>query len=191
MWGQEHQPREPNFLLLPWRGGCGWAAQWLVEGAESLASRQEVSIFNGIRTMTLGPPTRLKRPLPAGEGEHLLCLDTVTPVLIRHDGIGRTTVAASNLLSGLGNSTTLERALGAKADAARLSLEISANATHPARVHTGGTWGGSGTVIGWEGRLILKANGYTRHALEVAALIGIGGRTSLGFGRFRLREVQP
>jgi len=38
------------------QGGCGWAAQWLVEGALELPTRNEVHVFNSPRLLTLGPP---------------------------------------------------------------------------------------------------------------------------------------
>lgn len=189
VWGRPHDAREPNFLLLPWRGGCGWAAQWLVDGADSLPSRVRVHIFNAERWLMLGPPIRPKMPTPPPEGHYLLAIETVTPLLIRHGGVMRRTLEAANIVSALAQSSVIERALGRRVNVARMSLAIAHQDMRPATVHVGGTWSGCGTVIGCQGLLVVRANSYARHILELAALVGLGGRGSLGFGRIRVREL--
>jgi len=191
VWGRPHDRREPNFLLMPWKGGCGWAAQWLVEGAESLPSRLDVNVFNGERRLLLGPPIRLKLPPLPVEDEYVLALETMTPVLIRHGGVTRTEVEASNIVSALCMSSVIERAIGGRADASRIQLSIVHQDTRPSKVHVGGGWGGCGIVVGWEGVLVMRANGYAKRLLDLAALVGIGGRGSLGFGRVRVRNLRP
>jgi hypothetical protein len=207
VWGRphDHHGGVPNFSLSPWlhsEGCCGWAVQWLDDSAQGFPSRHHVSIYNEHRVLTLGPVVRFRMPALREEAEHLLCLDTVTPVVIRRTGnreIGKTIYRdkpeASNLISALRCSRYISLAAGLdfrKAEADPLRLEIVGGKTHSELVPVGGgkRWGGDGRLRGFAGRLLILCDSRTRWLLEIAALVGLGGRTSLGFGRVRIREVQ-
>jgi hypothetical protein len=206
IWGQPHRHREgiPNFSLMPWPhrdGCCGWAAQWLDDRARELPSRHHVSIFNEQRVLTLGPVIRYRMPAVQAEKDHILCIDTLTPVVIRRTGnreIGKTIYrddpTAENIVSTLRCSRHISTATGLdyrRAEGKPLNLEILGGKTHSELVPVGGgkRWGGDGRLRGFSGRLLVRVDSRTRWLLEVAQIVGLGGRISLGFGRVLIREV--
>ena len=85
VWREPHNAHHPCFALLPWpQSPSLWAALWVgdrVERARALPSRHSVSVFNAVRTLTLGPPVSPLAPAWT-EGESVMCVDTVTPVSI-------------------------------------------------------------------------------------------------------------
>jgi hypothetical protein len=199
--GHHVDTHTPAFALVPWPHGencCGWALQTL--SPVELVSQHHVSIFSEPRILTLGPRVRLRMPALCTEGEHLLCLDTVTPISVRTgqaDGssVYRTAPAEISIVSALRNSRWIAAATGIdlhRGESAPLSVAIVGGETHVERVPVGQTrpktWTG-GVVIGWAGRVILRCDARTRWLLEIAERVGLGGRVSLGFGRFRLRDL--
>jgi hypothetical protein len=183
-----HLRNRPRFTLLPVQGGCGWAAHFLDLGVSALPSTSEVSIFNAVRTLRLGPPTRLRAPgRPEGES-HVFALETKTPVVIRSEGVTRSSPDAGNLSSALAMSEVL-RLVVERPRLEDVVVEVLHHETEETRVHVGGEWGGTGTVVGWEGVVFLRCNTLGAYLLKLGEALGVGGRTSLGFGRYRLREV--
>lgn len=185
-----HGGRAPNFALLPWPVGIGWAAQWLCPGAESLPSSLPVHVFNAQRELRLGPPMRVKYPKqPTTPGPHRVELRTLTPVVIRTEGVCRPHPDTRVLRGALCSSPLLQQSLGESVHADEVDVQVLDVRTQPVEVRVGGKWGTAGMVSGWEGRVLLSCNAYARYLLSMVELVGMGGRTSLGFGRVRLREV--
>jgi len=192
--GRPHMPNMPNFALLPWPhdGGClGWAVQWFDERDARLSGSHHVSIFNEPRVLTLGQAIGHRVPARPEERSHLMCLDTITPIVIRRTVDKRTVHHDSPddacLVSALSCSSAVTLVTGKLEHP--LWLRIVGGKTSPQSVPVGGNWGGDSRVRGFGGRLLLEVDGYTRWRLEIAQLMGLGGRVSLGFGRFRVREV--
>jgi CRISPR/Cas system endoribonuclease Cas6 (RAMP superfamily) len=141
-------------------------------------------------------------PAVHAEQSSLLCIDTITPVVIRRTGnkeIGKTIYrddpTAENIVSTLRCSRHISAATGLdyrKAEGKPLNLEILGGKIHSELVPVGGgkRWGGDGRLRGFAGRLIVRVDPRTRWLLEVAQLVGLGGRISLGFGRILVREVK-
>lgn len=189
------------FALIPWPHDgdcCGWAMQTLQD--LPLAARHAVNIFGQNSVLTLGPRVRMRTPArhPAGV-MHTLCLDTVTPICIRtgqRDGsaVYHCEPREDGLLSAMRQSRWMAAAIGEPPGDP--SLHIVGGRTSAQTIPVGesrakrGSWN-NGVIIGWAGRVLIQCDSQARWLLEVASQIGLGGRISLGFGRFTLREVAP
>lgn len=188
-----HAAGTPNFMLLPWQGGCGWAVQWVVPGGEAYPNLNKVNIFKADRILELGPPLYLPRPPVPAEGVHHLLVETVTPVFVRLASRRQDlslAVEPGAIRTSLSISSSLARVLGREVEGERILLSVERRDVRPVSVHTGGKWGDGKDLVGWEGTVLLRCNAYTRHLLELAALVGMGGRTGVGFGRVRVQEVR-
>lgn len=184
-----HTRNRPRFTLLPVKGGSGWAAHFLDLPPDALPTRSSINIFKAERMLYMGPVARLRCPARPDEGDYLLAMETKTPVVIRSDGVTRGAPDAGNLASALVMSEVLRLVLRERPRCEDVRVEVLHHATQEARIHVGGEWGGTGTVVGWEGTVYLRANGLGAYLLRLCEVLGLGGRTSLGFGRYRLREV--
>lgn len=190
----------PAFTLLPWslETSCGWAVQF-VEHDGPRESGHHISLFDESRILSLGPRMRLRlAPRPAGPA--MLCIDTITPVSIRctmPDGrsLYRVRPRPEHIVSALRSGRRIATITGRdyrRDERESMRLTVLADATHVECTPIGnvraGSWSG-GKIYGWAGRLVLQADETCTYLLRLAELVGLGGRTALGFGRFRLREV--
>lgn len=117
-----------------------------------------------------------------------LRIDTITPVCIRSSSASgkklRESPMASSILSTL--TMSLPQKLGLIAfDPASAMLEIVRGDFDVVRVPIGGKWG---VVSGWAGTCVVDVNAVAGWLLACAALIGLGGRTAIGFGRIKISE---
>ena len=72
-------------------------------------------------------------------------------------------------------------------DTSTVLLEMVDAETQPATVQLGGKFHG---IRGWTGHVIVEGNAVARWLVQCAGLVGLGGRTALGFGRVRVMEVE-
>jgi hypothetical protein len=183
-----HRNHIPVFSLFPWPSGCGWAA-YIGDNdiARQVAGKAHGVQFNdGPATMHCGPLVRIKSPIvPAGE--HIVTLETVTPVHIRAYGstVLRTKPCSNHLRGTL--EGFLPRRLGVEMPLGTVALEMLENETHQESIWLRGNGQKLGGVAGWVGRIRMRVNAPGRWLLECASLgLGYGGKVAFGFGRVRV-----
>lgn len=149
-------------------------------------------------------PSKLRLPSAVPAGRYVIAIATCSPVTIkvggdRQGGLGvseeglRATLAYSlparvvspffpqgAPFSGDDDSAeaNLVRAM-TRVSQEKVPLRVLHTDVHPARVACGPKFG---VVFGWEGRVIVETNATGAWLLEAAAMVGLGGRTALGFG---------
>lgn len=185
---EPHDVIVPGFSLMPWPAGCGWGVYFRdPQHLKLLAGRVfDARLFDARVEVRFSPARRLRAPALPSRGRGLVRIDAITPVCIRENGRGaRQTYASptpSCLLSAL--TVAFPRRLGLDApDIGPAMLEIVENVTQPAAVQLSGKFK---TIRGWTGHVVVEANAVTRWLLACAGIIGLGGRTALGFGRVRV-----
>ena len=189
MIDEPHDPLIPGFALVPWPTGCGWgvyvrdAAQ-----ADRLANkRHSARIFDRDVEVRFSTVRKIKAPVVTKRGRARLRIDAITPVCIRNGG-GSTTYTApttQSLWSAITNSF-LPRVGVHDLDPQTAMLRLVEATTQPETVQLGGKFHG---IRGWTGHVIVEGNAVARWLVQCAGLVGLGGRTALGFGRVRVTEV--
>ena len=182
---EPHDERIPGFSLVPWPCGLGWGVY--VRSAEAAAriagKTMHGRLFDVPVDFEFSPLRRLRAPVVAKRGHGRVRIDTVTPVVIRSRAAPpRTEPTASCIISALTQAFPARIGLDGF-DPATVRLELVSHETRPDQVDLGGKFG---RVVGWSGSCVVDANAVGRWLLAVAALVGLGGRTSLGFGRVRV-----
>lgn len=177
----------PVFSLIPWSGGCGWGVYVRTEAYLKIASQQLTTrLFDQVLEAKFSPPWRLKVPKVSKRGRHYIQISSITPVSTRNDGGRNTHIAPTS--DNIKN--TLVRHMSP-----RLNLDIPQEnvlvrmlkrSTEYEQIPLGGKFG---TLYGWSGTVDLEVNAIARWLLEIGAVIGLGGRTSLGFGCIRVSEM--
>ena len=186
---EPHGANVPGFSLVPWPVKSGWGV-YLRDDAHAARLAGKVfrgGLFGREVEISFSTTRRIRAPQIAKRGRVLVRIDALTPVCIRNGGGSTTYTApiASNLLSAIVQSFPQRLGL-VGLDPAAVLLEIVERHTEPATVHLGGKFG---SIRGWTGHVIVEANAVARWLLACAGLIGLGGRTALGFGRVRVSEV--
>jgi hypothetical protein len=190
----EHHPNNPRFSLVPWPRGCGWGVYLAEpETVETLAgTRHVVRLGTGSPELAFGKPVRIRSPRIVKRGHRQLRIDAITPVCVRHStGEGNayqihTAPTASNLLSTL-QFMTLRR-IGLAIGEDDMRLRLVERHTQPSTLSLVGRGGKLKAMRGWVGHVVVDCNAPAHWLLEVAARIGLGGRTAFGFGRIRVTE---
>jgi hypothetical protein len=186
---EPHDALIPGFALVPWSAGCGWGVYVRdSEQAQRLAGkRHQARLFDHDVEVSFSPVRRIKAPLVAKRGRARLRIDAITPVCIRNGGGSTTYTAPStqSLWSAITNSF-LPRIGVPNLDPQTAILTLVEAETIPATVNLGGKFQ---TIRGWTGHVLVEGNAIARWLVQCAGLVGLGGRTALGFGRVRVTEV--
>lgn len=179
----------PDFSLLPWPSPLGWA---LYVGSTELAERVAKSshfthLFSRDVTVKFGPLFRLRSPTITKRGRRKVVISTITPVAIRQSKMGANAIHRSPTSESLAStlSSSLPLRLGLSVPMNHVQVEVVRADTRPIAVELGGKWG---TGWGWDGEVEVVTNAIGHWLLAVAGMIGLGGRTAVGFGRVRVRE---
>lgn len=198
-----HRPRFPNFALIPWQ--AGWSVYWFHEDGGRLPNQHfNGALFDVPTVFSLGPPVRFRAPQVVRRGRQRVRLDIITPVIIRATDRGPlggrppcVRPTAANLISAIGAELphrlmpdphrVPESQHWVEYVRDRVRLEIVETHTEPAYVPFGGKYE---PVKGFQGHVIVEVNAVARWLLEVAARMGLGGRTAFGCGRIRITEVE-
>lgn len=187
--GEPHQ-RWPEWALIPWDAGCGWAVYFRRdEIARRMASRRLDAVLYGRDvSVETGFLARMKAPVVRKRGHQRVVIDAITPVVIQSTNrtVHRLTPTAHSLLSAL--TIGLPGRLGLvdfEHDAA--TIEVIEQSTQHQTVDVGGK---HDKITGWVGRVVVDVNAVSRWLLEACARgPGFGGRTAFGFGRIRVSEA--
>lgn len=182
----------PAWVLVPWHGRSGWAVFFRSdEVAERLCGRRMRGSFFGVDTeLSFRGRWRVRSPKVERRGRQRVRLDAVTPVCVR-EGTGLYTApTVDTLINALCNgSASIANRLGwlhvggSECDA---QIELIERHTQAESVIMGGKYG---TARGWVGHVELEINAPARWLLDVASVIGLGGRTAFGFGRVRVTDL--
>jgi len=174
----------PVFSLIPWPRGCGWGVYVRTDAWLTLANkRYPVRLFEQRLEACFSPLRRLKAPLVSTRGHQKVRISTVTPVSTGNDGHKNTHLRPT---SGNIKSTLVRHMsprLGLYLPQENVCVEVVRQETESEYIPIGGKFG---NLYGWVGMVELEVNAVARWLLEVSSMIGLGGRTSLGFGRIRL-----
>jgi len=171
------------FSLIPWPRGCGWAVYCRTDSLARLAQRQhDARLGSAPVVVRLGPFARIKSPDVRKRGHRRVRISTVTPVVITTMGRKRVRLDpdADSIRSTLVQTIPARIGLGVERD--EVPIELVDADTQTVRVDLGGKLG---AIPGWDGSVVVETNAIGHWLLEVAARIGLGGRTALGFGRVR------
>ncbi len=187
---EPHDSLIPGFSLVPWSTGCGWGVYVrAADHAARLACKAHVArIFDRDVEARFSPLRRIRTPIVAKRGRARLRIDAITPVCIRNGG-GSTTYTApttGNLWSALTNSFPTRVGVP-NVDPATVLIDLVERHTQPASVTIGGKFQ---AIRGWTGHVIVEGNAVARWLVQSAGLVGLGGRTALGFGRVRVTELK-
>lgn len=182
-----HETHKPNFALYP--SGVGWIVHWWKEDGARFAGRTvEGTLWDRPTRFTFGPGWRMKAPplLPRGHG--VVRVDTVTPVVSRSMGstVYKSRPSAANFVSMLGAEFAHRLGVEYLHERELLMVREVEIHTQPARVDLGTHLG---SVVGWEGYVVLDMNAPARWLLRATERVGLGGRTAFGFGRIRVTDL--
>lgn len=188
--GDPHDPHLPAWALVPRRDAQSrshWAAWFLRDDlAQRMSGAHGRAEFFGVQTdVRLGEVVSAASPT-VRRGHQRVRVDAVTPVVLRSEQTMHTAPTEAMLLGALvGGSCSVPNRIGwaDRVDTSDARLVLRERDTQPEGVETGGKYG---TVRGWVGSVDLEVNAVARWLLEVAALVGLGGRTAFGFGRIRV-----
>jgi len=178
--GKPHHPRLPGFCLVPWQHGIGWGV-YVPDQSDALrlaAGQHGAELFQHEVVVSTGVLCKLATPRVAKRGHRRLRVDAVTPTCVRASGTLHTAPTAGNVTSTLTQWTAARLGVALERDAVQLILLH--RETFPETVLVGGKFG---VTRGWLGHIVVETNATGEWLLRCAALIGFGGRTSLGFGR--------
>lgn len=193
LFGLRHHPHIARFALIPWPSALQWGVYFYAdELPQRLAlTEQSAELFGQPVTVRCGPLWRVRTPsLETTAQRWIMRLRTITPVCIRsHRESGkevvRLTPAAEHVCMAL--TAAFPERLGCRPLTLRPeSLAVVSHDTIPVEVPIGGKYG---MIRGWEGEVVLDVDAQAKWLLECAALVGLGGRTSLGFGRIQLATL--
>lgn len=186
-----HHPNKPQFALIPWDCGCGWAVYVAdLDVARMVAGKAHGVRFNGGNaTLRCGPMVRIKAPRVA-TGIHRLRIEAITPVHVRceNNTVLRLVPTAANLRGTLDGF--LPKRLGVTVDPGQTVVRVIEDCTRTERTRINGRASFEGTP-GWVGHVIVETNAVGRWLFECAALgLGYGGKVAFGFGRIRVTDVR-
>lgn len=186
-----HHPTKPQFALVPWPCGCGWAAYVEdLDVARTVANKMHAVRFDGNATLHCGPLVRIKAPRVV-TGLHRLQIDALTPVHVRSSGgaVLRLVPTAANLRGTL--EGFMPRRLGVSVPPGSVALRVLEDNTHQDRVDMRGNGAKLNGCPGWVGSVVIETNAVGRWLLECAALgLGYGGKVAFGFGRIRVTDLR-
>lgn len=190
-FGVHHDPNIPEFALIPWSRGIGWALYVRNEAcAREMAGRgHEARIYEQSVTLTFGPIARLKWPSNCPRQRSLIRLDAVTPIIVRANG--RVDNANGSRLHSGNLHSTLTACLPQRVNVAiapetvRTSIVKSDNVQQE-KVPLHGKFG---VATGWVGSWVVECNAPGLWLLRLAASIGLGGKVAFGFGRVRVTNA--
>lgn len=188
-----HDSTEPRFALVPWPSGCGWGAYLYrdVDVAAVDGKTFDVTLFDKPVQLRFSPVRRLRAPVVTKRGHRKLVVETVTPVVVRSDGgyVRRAHATTSTILHAVGHQWRQRFGIPKEAlPDEHVRIEVLEESTHAEHVQMSGKFG---TVSGWGGRVVVDCNALGEWLLRVAAMVGLGGRSGLGFGRIRVRDFDP
>lgn len=139
--------------------------------------------------LTFSAPTRLRSPV-AKAGPTAVELESVTPVSVQKSAMGgKSSYARPTTRSMHSALLSVARRLGIHIAPADVVLRILRREVTSTGINMGGKLNAHGVVYGWTGKVAVELNPAGRWLADVAALIGIGGKTAMGFGRVRMREM--
>jgi CRISPR-associated endoribonuclease Cas6 len=189
-----HSRLRADFSLVPWHNKFGWAVYLADDSHKQLATKLiDATLFDKPVQVKFGVFAKLKAPNWKQEhrGKLRIKVDTLTPVVIRADGQLRERPTNQSLHSGL-TAMFLSR-LGIT-DAALCSdirkearVHVVSDNTRLESIRIGGHFE---TVKGFFGSFTVEANASARWLLKCAQLIGLGGQTSIGFGRVKCQILE-
>lgn len=190
-----HDRNLPNFTLLPWPRGCGWAVYCRdVELAKRLAnSVLPVRIGSREIDMKTGMLYRPRAPRIDKRGRRRLQIDAITPVCCRRtNGPSQvqtcyTAPTSSTIRSTM--ATLLTKRLGVDMESEAVCVELVSRNTEPSTLSLAGRDGRLGNIRGWVGSIVVEANAVSHWLLGAAETLGLGGTTSFGCGRIRVSEL--
>jgi CRISPR/Cas system endoribonuclease Cas6 (RAMP superfamily) len=179
-------PHENNtvFSLVPWNAGCGWGVYIRTDAWAAIANKRvEARLFKQELEVRFSPLRRLRAPIVEKRGRQQIRVEAITPVCTRNSGGSTTYTAptADNICNSMFNHTTAR--LGIVVPQGTICIELIHRDTTAESVTIGGKFG---PMRGWVGTVDLEVNAVARWLLEVSGIIGLGGRTALGFGRVRV-----
>ena len=192
--GRGHDPTRPEWSLQ--LVGAATSSKWAVY----LPAEADVAVLRGKSfasvvadqscALTFGARAcvRLKAPTVTQTARHRVCLTTITPVTIR--SMGKANKCASfpssvQLWTALTNVAT--RIGLTLPDPTAIGVVRVSHDTEPVTCLLNAVKGS--TAHGWAGGVVLDVNPLARWLLDVAARIGLGGRTAFGLGRIAVRDV--
>lgn len=186
-----HHPNKPQFALIPWDCGSGWAVYVAdLDVARMVAGKAHGVRFNGANaTLHCGTLVRIKAPRVT-PGLHRLRIEAITPVHIRCENstVLRLVPTAANLRGTL--EGFLPKRLGVTVDPGQTVVRVVEDCTRAERTRINGRASFDGTP-GWVGHVIVETNAVGRWLFECAALgLGYGGKVAFGFGRIRVTDVR-
>jgi hypothetical protein len=194
--GEGHDPRRPLWSLIPWSEGSGWGVYLHEERhvARLAGGHFDAKLFEHAVRVSFSKPGgvlvhRVRVPAPIVPGRYVMRIDAVTPVSVRHTSKPAGTVVhlvptGANLLAAVGEVCRRVGLPSSVPETARIHLLH--RATTPERVYCGDHLG---ATRGWTGTVYVEANAPGAWLLELAARVGLGGRTALGFGRIRVTQA--
>jgi CRISPR-associated endoribonuclease Cas6 len=179
-----HEQHTPNFALVPDR--LAWGVYWWREEGLRFAGRTiNGALWDRPTAFRFGPLWRIKAPTIAKRGRQRVRVDAITPVCSRAYGstVYRSTPTSDVMHSMLAAQFAHRLGLSYLAKQDLVRVEIVSSKTDPAPVNAGEHLG---RIVGWTGYAELEVNAPALWLLRVAERVGLGGRTSLGFGRIRV-----
>ena len=188
--GTGHGLLDPDFALMPVRSRFGWAVYfWDYADAERLGGTDvPAQLFDQRVTLSFGVPWRRKAPkIDKPRGHRLLRIDAVTPVCSQSSGRSeiRTCPTTDHITSAL-TSNLPRRLRMLDWGAGRLALRLVSHETQPGTIFLGGKYS---VVRGWIGSVVVDTNAVGEWMLRCCEVIGLGGRTSFGFGRVEVSSA--
>ena len=183
---RDHHGYLPAWALVP-LAPSGWGVLLYdpadAERLRGVAHEARVGGWRG--TVTLGPAMSSPRtPAALAPGRYVVTLDTITPA--HHVSAGRTRAVTQPGVETVLSALSLALQMAGVSPAGRQHVEAVACDAQPERVTIGGH---SGAVAGWVGRLTIECNAPAAWALQIAAIVGFGGKCAFGLGRVRVRVV--
>lgn len=190
--GHDSTRPEWSLLLVGEATTSGWAV-WLP--IEDDVARVRGKMFDvtlrGVScrlAVGRGVALRLKPPHIDATGRHRVRLTTITPVCMRslgsHGRSYRSYPQTPTIWSAL--ASVADRIGLVLPDPTTIGVVRVSHATAPVSASLNRARGIR--AVGWEGDVVLDVNPLGRWLVEVAARIGLGGRTAYGFGRVVVRD---
>lgn len=188
--GTTHRKLHPWWSLVPLDNPTMWRVLWCdVEIAERLRGTVTKAHL-GVKPITVRWSPTLHRPrvpqeLP--EGEYLVTLDTLTPVSFARGGHKEAVTRPTPQTLRSAARTLIERAgMEHRRD---LTVHDVSSQTQVERIDVGGHYyrgSGRGEVVAFTGSVVARCNARAAWWLQLSAVYGLGGLTSLGFGRVKV-----
>jgi CRISPR-associated endoribonuclease Cas6 len=185
----------PDFSIVPWHNQFGWALYVADDTHKHLANKTiDAVLFDREVKLKFGIWSKLRAPDWKAEsrGRKRVEVSTITPVVIRTDRrIVREKPTNESIHSALTAMFPLrlgwvDRLEYLEELRKETMVNIVSSDTKTDTIKVGGHFD---NVTGFMGRFVVEANAPARWLLKCAQLIGLGGQTSIGFGRIKCREI--